>query len=469
MFQVVPHRVTRETAELFCGAFLGDEPPPHAILRWVESGTAKQATLNEADWSTFLSDEMSSIHYIRREIAGLTPGVSYQVELAAANGEVLASAIFDTLPNRLPTHGNGSGPNRPLSIWLSSCFYSPKAPSGLEEMVRSVVADARIRPHLTIFSGDQVYLDYPQKKVLLLNREALRQHFNEVYTSSWTHPGFASLLSTGASYFLLDDHEFWDNYPDAPSSLLWGLRGADFWDAWRRLALQRYEALQSLTANQKLEIGAEGAPELSIFFAQTRLERSKGPYRILTEESMQALESWLANLRCPGVLVVTQPVISHGGGSGDRKMQDYRQFRERLQPALANAPCDIVVLAGDPHFGRVAVVEFEKHRMVEIIASPLTLVTPQVGAAKAETPATFPSYGPMTSRRVVTYPRTVPSYQAGGYTLSEEHGMLLSFYRPTDTELCLRVTLKLARQDTPADEWHWETKLRFPKAMSSGR
>ena len=99
-----------------------------------------------------------------------------------------------------------------------------------------------------------------------------------------------------------------------------------------------------------------------------------------------------------------------------------------------------------------------------MVASPLTLVSPQAGAPKAETPATFPSYGPFALRTAVTYPRVVPSYEAGGYTLSEEHGMLLSFYKPSATELRLRVALKLARQDTPADEWHWETTLRFPKA-----
>jgi hypothetical protein len=385
------------------------------------------------------------------------------VDLLDAAGEVLATATFDTLPNRLPTHGNGSGPMRPFSIWLSSCFYSPKAPSGLLEMVQSVVADARIRPHLTIFAGDQVYVDYPQKKVLLLSRESLRQHFNEVYTSSWTQPAFSSLLSTGASYFLLDDHEFWDNYPDNPSPLLWGVRGAGFWQAWQKLAHERCQALQSVQATQQLEIGPEGAPELSIFLAQTRLERSQGPYRILSEESMTALETWIGELKCPGVLVVTQPVISRSGKPDDWSLPDYKQFRERLRPALEHAPCDIVVLAGDPHFGRVAVVEFEHHRMVEIIASPLTLVSPQAGAAKAEAPETFPSYGPMTSRATVSYPRVVPSYQAGGYTLCEEHGMLLSFHKPCATELRLHVALKLARQDTPADEWHWEATLRFPK------
>jgi hypothetical protein len=455
-------------ALLFCGAFLGDAPPRRATLRCMGAGTIKQSTLAEGDWCSFLSDEMSTIHYARRELAGLDPGVSYEVELAAADGEVLASASFDTLPNRLPRHANGSGPNRPLSIWLSSCFYSPKAPSGLEEMVQSVVTDARIRPHLKIFPGDQVYVDYPQTKVLLLTRESLRQHFNEVYTSSWTQPAFSSLLSTGASYFLVDDHELWDNYPDNPSPILWGVRGSGFWEAWKKLALERCEALQGLGSSQQLDVGPKDAPELSIFLAQTRLERSRGPYRILSEESMAALETWLATLRCPGMLVVTQPVISHAGGSDDWNLPDYRQFRERLRPALENAPCDVVVLAGDPHFGRIAVVEFENHRMVEVVASPLTLVSPQAGAAKAATPATFPSYGPMTSRAAVSYPRVVPSYQAGGYTLSEEHGMLLTLYRSSDTELHLHVALKLARQDTPADEWHWETTLRFPQAKGAG-
>jgi hypothetical protein len=458
MFQVVPHSVTESTAELFCGAFLGDEPPQMATFVLSPAGSSAALELSDADWVTFPGDGLSSIHYARRTVSGLEPGQSYDVELTTSDGCVLAGAHIDTLPAHLPSDGSGSGPHRPLTVWLSSCFYSPKAPAGLTEMVHAVVSDARIRPHLKIFAGDQVYVDYPQKKVLMLSHEGLRQHFNEVYTSSWTQPAFAELLSAGANYFLLDDHEFWDNYPDNPAPILWGLRGASFWEAWKKLALERGQALQSARPSQRIDIGPKGNPELSFFMAQTRLERSRGPYRLLSEESVTALETWLTELSCPGVLVVTQPVVCRGGSPDDTNMQDYRQFRERIRPALQKARSDLVVLAGDPHFGRIAVVDFEDHKMVEVIASPLTLVTPQAGGP-AETPPTFPSYGPALERAPVSYPRLAPSYQSAGCTLTEEHAMLLAFFK-TEAGVQLRVSLRLARQDSPADEWHWETTLR---------
>lgn len=458
MFQLVPQRVTETTIELFCGAFLGDEPPASARLTLSGKYPHDDVRLTLSDWHTLFGGESSTIHYARRTISGLLSGNSYEVELVHPDGSTLARARFETLPTHLPDNGNGSGPNRPFTVWLSSCFYSPKAPRGLEETVQSVVSDGRTRPHLKILAGDQVYLDYPQKKVILLSREDLRLHFNEVYASSWTHPAFADLLATGANYFLLDDHEFWDNYPDSPAALLWGIRRQAFWDEWRKLSLERAAALQSVKPTQRLEIGERDAPELSFFMAQTRLERSEGPYRILSDSSMNELEEWLNELRCPGVLALTQPVICRNGDASNRSMQDYRQFRERLYPALQRAKQDIVVLAGDPHFGRIAEVDLGGHRMIEIVASPLALVTPQVGGS-AETPPTFPSYGAMAERARVAYPRLVPSYVSGSTRLSEEHGMLLSFFK-TEGGVRLHVSLRLARQDTPADEWHWETTLR---------
>jgi hypothetical protein len=459
MFQIVPHHVTECTVEVFCGAFLGDEPPPRATLSLRAGASCGCSVLTENDWLTLSGDGESSIHHARRTISGLQAGFSYEIELTDSDGALLASGVVDTLPAHLPDGDNGSGPNRPLTIWLSSCFYSPKAPSGLEEMVRGVVRDARTRPHLKVLAGDQVYVDYPQSKTLFFGEERLRQHFNDVYTATWTHPAFAELLRTGASYFLIDDHEFWDNYPDNPVPLLWALRGEGFWRTWQDLALERCKALQSVAPSQRIDIGPKAARELSIFLAQTRLERSKGPFRILTDASMVDLETWIANLNCPGVLVVTQPVVSRSGEPDDWNLQDYRQFRERLRPALEAAKYDIVVLAGDPHFGRVAVVDFGGHRLVEVVASPLTLVTPQAGASRAATPPTFPTYGPMVERSPVSYPQVVPSYESGSWTLAEEHAMLLSFCK-VEGGVQLRVGLHLARQDTPADEWHWETTLK---------
>ena len=43
--------------------------------------------------------------------------------------------------------------------------------------------------------------------------------------------------------------------------------------------------------------------------------------------------------------------------------------------------------------------------------------------------------------------------------MGEEHAMLLSFFKNERQKLTMRVLLRLARQDTPANEWNWDTEL----------
>jgi hypothetical protein len=215
MFLVVPHRVTETTAEIFVGAFFDQEPPEECRLLLEPVGPDRQRDLYAGHWSTLSGDGKSAIHYLRRTFSSLPPATAFDIRLLGPTGELLARGSVETMPASLPLGEIGSGPDRPFTLWLSSCFYSPRAASGLEQMVKSVVRDDRIKPHLKILAGDQVYLDFPQSKTVLFGKERLRRHFNEVYTSSWTHPAFSELLCNGGNVFLADDHELWNNYPDS--------------------------------------------------------------------------------------------------------------------------------------------------------------------------------------------------------------------------------------------------------------
>jgi hypothetical protein len=471
MFLVVPHRVTETTAEIFVGAFFDQEPPEECRLLLEPVGQDRQRDLYAGHWSTLSGDGKSAIHYLRRTFSSLPPATAFDIRLLGPTGEVLARGSVETMPGSLPLGEIGSGPDRPFTLWLSSCFYSPRAASGLEQMVKSVVRDDRIKPHLKILAGDQVYLDFPQSKTVLFGKERLRQHFNEVYTSSWTHPAFSELLCNGGNVFLADDHEFWNNYPDSLIPVLWELRGEGFRDHWERLAKERCAAMQSVAPLQRLDIGgADGRPpELSIMAAQTRLDRSRGPYRFMSDEALDELLKWMAELQSPGVLALTQPLFVYADPT-ETGIPDFRQFRERLEPALAAAKHDIVVITGDPHFGRIGVVSYDAegdpaqggivdHQLIEVIASPLTLVSAFAGNAKPPQPRTFPHYGPMSERWTIDYPRFVSNYASGNYMLGEEHAMLLSFFKSERQKLTMRVLLRLARQDTPANEWSWDTEL----------
>ena len=86
---------------------------------------------------------------------------------------------MQTLPALLS--GGGAGQSRPFTLWANSCFHWKSADANLESLVEQQLADPRYRPHLNVFLGDQVYLDYPQWRRFLLPGEAdLKGNFNEI-------------------------------------------------------------------------------------------------------------------------------------------------------------------------------------------------------------------------------------------------------------------------------------------------
>jgi hypothetical protein len=63
------------------------------------------------------------------------------------------------------------------------------------------------------------------------------------------------------------------------------------------------------------------------------------------------------------------------GLHGSDLPQYTRQFG-RLVEALLNAPCSIVILSGDVHWGRVSSgINLRKKRLIEVISSPLAMST----------------------------------------------------------------------------------------------
>jgi hypothetical protein len=460
VFLVVPRRITRTSVEVFLGAFGGDEPPDSAVLHLDGSDPTRSLPVTDLEWSSLEGGSAAPIHYCLKRFDDLVAGTAFELDFVDGRQQSLATGRVETLPAVLPVGDQGGGPHRPFSVWLSSCFHAPRAHEGLEAMAREVFRDARIRPHLKILSGDQVYLDVPQSLTLLLTPPRLRRHFNQVYTRTFTHPGFAELLRGSATYFMSDDHEFWDNYPETNAG--YALRSAKFWSRWHALALERCVAMQGGHRVQRVDIGTPEAPELSMFLMDTRLDRSPRRLFLVSDETLRAFQAWIAGLSGPGVVAVSQTLVSRLGHSSTARLQDFRQFRQDILPALRRTRHDIVVLSGDAHAGHIAVAKLNaNHRLIEVVASPLALVTPTVGTDRPEQPEYFPQFGPASEWSSIEYPRTVPSYLAGRKKLSEEHGMLLSFFKPgpASREVNMRVTLHLARAVSEADAWTWETTL----------
>jgi hypothetical protein len=208
------------------------------------------------------------------------------------------------------------------------------------------------------------------------------------------------LLQESATYFSSDDHEFWNNYPNAATIV------APTWTAggraeWKRVARPLFDDFQNdVSAGppicRKFRVGT-----LSFMIADTRLDREEGGGRFMKDADLQQVEQWARSLAGPGILVVGQPLFQDPQkgfiGSitkrfGDRNLPDFDQYT-RLVQALLDAPHSILVLTGDVHFPRVAQAirpGQPGREITEVIASPAALVAGLHSSTKT-TPARFPS------------------------------------------------------------------------------
>jgi hypothetical protein len=461
MFTVFPRNLDQRGLEILVAGFELPGPPPELRLGikrdgqlWLERQVGPWLSL-DGGLSNHIYFCVLKVDLPKKEPAG----GQHEITLHGPEGSLLASGSFDELPLELPTSETGRGAHRPFTLWVSSCFHPANAALTLEQTMRAVTSNPALRPHLSLLLGDQIYIDFPQWRTVLTWRMAgLQARFNQAYARSYTNPGFARLLANSASCSLASDHEMWNNYPNSPVALQ--VRSRRFWDTWRALALERYHALQGGKRLRTLTIGTR-QHQLSLMMADTLLDRTSDGLRFMTRPNMQALEDWIDKLECPGILALGHPVITPQGSGVDAHLTDFRQYWDRLLPAFRRSNYDLLVLAGDAHFGRIAETRLNKKgaRLIEICSSPLALVSETVASAARLSPREFyASTAPEPTE--VTFPQVVPTYKVASRSRTEEHGMTLSFTAPADGQVAVTVRPWLVRHpDTPVP-WQWSTRLR---------
>lgn len=464
MFTLVPRRLTRGSVDLFVGGFELPEPPPELRLSLRRDGVLWRA-LTVGPWQVLEGGPAPPIYTaslpLELPLEGPGSHASYEADLHGPEGTLLARSAFDGLPAALPRSPHGRGPHRPLTVWVSSCFHEPNADLRLEETIRALLEDPGLRPHLTLLMGDQVYADFPQwRSLLTLTRGSLLARFNRAYARTWTNPGFARLLAGGGTWCVASDHEFWNNFPGHAVGI--PLRSDRFWGMWHQLALERFTAIQAGARTVKLDIGdgGDGGRQVSFFLADTCLDRTRDGLRFLSKAAMDELEGWLAGLDCPGVLLLGQPVIAGRGDPNlDSRLPDFRQYWRRLLPALRRSPQDLVVLAGDQHWGRIAETALDPEagtRLVEIVSSPLALISESAGGPALNRPRLLAAAAGIEPTPV-SFPATVPTYRFGDQLRTEEHGMTLSFHAPAPGEVGLTVRAWMVRHPAAPLAWQWTT------------
>jgi hypothetical protein len=317
-------------------------------------------------------------------VTGLTAGQSYRFALRVGT-QTVASCKLVTLPEKLPLLGE-----RPFIMLLGTCFAQHEDSDGKVGNAFFHMPQSR-SPDIKLLAGDQVYLDSPWWKYLMQHsNDSLRDSFLEKYTSTWGQAdGFARLLADGANYFCSDDHEYWNNAPNAGTYVAdtWGEEGRTWW--WKT-ASQLYGIFQAPREIQEISV-----PPLSVLMIDTRKNRDAVRGNFMLPASLARVEQWINALKGPGVLIVGQPLLWQKTGAikgsiYDWNLPDFAQY-QKLVKIIGASQHTLVVLTGDVHFGRVAYGKLNSGKeLIEIISSPLSLVDKRAAGEWEQAPATFP-------------------------------------------------------------------------------
>jgi hypothetical protein len=370
---IVPSSANQRSARLWlCATDTNAAPPDFAI----DVEQAGQIGVPQAGWRPVTVNGALKPEELRTfvqlvHVDGLEPGTRYA---AAAHG---MQARFSTLPSALPREGE-----RPFTALLGSCFSMSKD-RGLKIGTAVENLPDHLQPDVKFLCGDQVYLDYPAFVLgLPLTERGLARSFLTKYLRNWGDTGgLQTLLSRGTTYFTADDHEFWNNYPNAATII------SNTWTAGGRRKLK--EATLPLFSDfQCEETDAAGrsrtfqAGSVSFFIADTRVHRDPGDKRFMRPDDFADLLDWIGQLQAPGVLVVGQPLFEKPPNwlrkrIVDRTLSNYDQY-DPLTRALLKSKYSILVLTGDVHYARIAFATLAgvpgSPRIFEAIASPLALV-----------------------------------------------------------------------------------------------
>jgi hypothetical protein len=321
-------------------------------------------------------------------LANPAPGSTYDVWIP----EVAASRPFRwrSLPEAVDENG--------VAFLLASCFWRD---NDVEGAYSAAVRDLTQmwQPAFKLLVGDQVYQDYPL--VLPFPSRTPHQLYAARYAEAWGDPGYQQVLQSCPNFFVCDDHEFWNNYPEwqpqlwqtltVASRRAFGQAGSDLYEYYQRRA--------NLGTRSWYRFAI--AP-VSFFVADSRSQRSefRQPARhFFSPEQWDDLEQWARELRGPGVLVLGQPLFQPDGNWTDYSLSNYREDYGRLCAVIENSllgrndegkPHDILMLSGDIHTGRYAVGRVAgvdaPSGVPEFISSSASRVGPHFGKDQPEMP-----------------------------------------------------------------------------------
>ncbi|MFK7930857.1 MAG: alkaline phosphatase D family protein [Myxococcota bacterium] len=305
---------------------------------------------------------------------------SAEVQVRVKVGEDSASLVTRPVPTELPE-------DRWFNILLGSCFdrTMERAPNLVNRVVQHLCNDPDLRPDLSLFMGDQVYLDVPATDMIGRFGEpgltGITGQFEEDYRLNWfVH--LADVLSAAPFVCVPDDHEFWNNYPTRVAWLPRTLSASGRAE-WEAAAVRCYDTFQRSVGLDDPAVINVGP--LSIFVLDTRTWRRPDRDACATPEHLERLRAWAKQVRENkqyGVFVTGQTLFKPAvnpvrGLLTDFELANYGDYKAIMEALYQGATPDrpLFCLTGDVHFGRVIQASDRqgRPRMYEIISSPMSL------------------------------------------------------------------------------------------------
>jgi hypothetical protein len=236
--------------------------------------------------------------------------------------------------------------------------------------------------------GDQVYLDDPPLQSET-DQALLTERFERRYLENWMIPvgrtnGYAQILHTAPTAFVLDDHEYWNNYPRwtvaAPAT--YSQPGRDAWAAAASTLFEAFQRDEPGIDSQTIDI-----EPLSFFLMDNRTSRSYNYERTLSDIGRSQFTAWAERIQGSSTIpvLVTGPSLFQQRKIGleakaiDGNLSNYSDYKfivdGMLQLARAGSP--VLLLTGDVHYARMVSahdLQIPPAVMYEVISSPSSLV-----------------------------------------------------------------------------------------------
>lgn len=333
------------------------------------------------------------------ELSSLQADTEYEIELTAGADRIIR--LVRTLPDGVPF-----GSQDRLNVLLLSCFHRLEDKTGVAGKVLSQV---RVRPHVTLFMGDQVYLDLPTLQNFPNNPAWLGGKFQGDYLDNWfgnrmslpdpraIPTGFPQVLTLAPAAFVPDDHEYWNNYPFSSAFIgnTLTLQGRQRWTDAAELTYGGFQQSGAARFGDARNIVIE---PLSILVLDTRSQRDKSSRKkqgdLLGQNGRQALTNWAKDLAQSaasaspryGMIVTGQSVFRSAVGNlrgniADFEFPDYEEdyrFMVGELERVTQTGLPVLCVTGDVHWGRMLRADEgsgQSGSVFEVISSPTSLVS----------------------------------------------------------------------------------------------